>query len=116
MLLAWRKYFVTANQFPVMYIKLISSFRLQCRERVKAPQYTSKQEETNIERAPKLLRVLRGKKLLMDDESYFKLKCDYLPGNDHIYTSDIHTAPPDVKLIPQGAQISSTAHGVDVHQ
>ena len=33
----------------------------------------------------------------MDNEGYFKLKSDHLPGNDHFYTSDIQTPPPLVK-------------------
>jgi transposase len=78
--------------------RIVRTQGLKCRKRIKAPQYTAQQQETIKEKAQKLLRVLRGKKILMDDESYFKLKCDYLPGNDHIYTSDLSTAPPDAKF------------------
>ena len=37
----------------------------------------------------------------MDDGSYFQLKCDYLPGNDHYFTSDKSTTPNDVKFRTQ---------------
>jgi transposase len=51
---------------------------LECRKRRKAPQYTEDQEKRAKVRAGKLLRVLGERKIIMDDESYFKLKCDYL--------------------------------------
>lgn len=70
---------------------------LKCRKRIKAPQYTPEQDRTAKLRAGKLLEVLRGKKILMDDEAYFKLKCDYLPGNDHFFTSDVLATPSHVK-------------------
>ena len=37
----------------------------------------------------------------MDDESYFQLKCDYLPGNDHCFTLDKSTTLNGVKFRTQ---------------
>ena len=37
----------------------------------------------------------------MDDKSYFQLKCDYLPENDHYFTSDKSTKPNDIKFRTQ---------------
>ena len=37
----------------------------------------------------------------MDDESYFQLKCDYLPGSDHYFTSEKSTTPNNVKFRTQ---------------
>jgi transposase len=70
---------------------------VKCYKRIKAPQYTPEQEGRAKTRAGKLLQVLKEKKILMDDEAYFKLKGDYLPGNDHFFTSDIDATPFDVK-------------------
>jgi transposase len=66
---------------------------LHCCKRMKAPQYTDDQEKRAKVRAGKLLRLLGQRKILMDDEAYFKLKCDYLPGNDHYFTSSAHMTP-----------------------
>jgi hypothetical protein len=71
---------------------------LKCHKRTKAPQYTEEQEQRAKFRSGKLLRNLSDKKILMDDETYFKLKCDYIPGNDHYFTSDVASAPPHVKF------------------
>jgi len=71
---------------------------IQCRKRTKAPQYTAEQECRAKLRAGILCDVLREKKILMDDESYFKLKCDYLPGNDHFFTSNINATSYSVKF------------------
>jgi transposase len=70
---------------------------LCCYKRQKAPQYTTEQLQATKTKAGKLLPVLRNKKIIMDDETYFRLKCDYIPGNDHFYTSDVNAAPPEVK-------------------
>lgn len=88
-----RKYGVSAMTIR----KVIHEKGLKCYKRKKAPQYSCDQEETVKTRARKLLRVLANKKILMDDESYFRLKCDYIPGNDHFYSSNIGAAPPEVK-------------------
>lgn len=70
---------------------------LKCYKRTKAPQYTADQEYRAKVRAGKLHRILGDKKIIMDDEAYFKLKCDYLPGNDHYFASSVESAPSDVK-------------------
>lgn len=36
-------------------------------------------------------------KIVIDDESYFYLKADRMPGNDGFYTSDVESAPSTVK-------------------
>jgi len=76
---------------------IIKEGGLKCRKRKKAPQYTEEQVKRVKLRAGKLLRSLSDKKIIMDDESYFKLKCDYLPGNDHYFTSSPQSAPEHVK-------------------
>ena len=38
------------------------------------------------ERAKKMVSIFRNKIVCMDDESYFQLKGDHLPGNDSFYS------------------------------
>ena len=45
----------------------------------------------------KLALTFQGRKILVDDESYFKLKSDFLPGNDHFFTKVIENTPASVK-------------------
>ena len=66
-------------------------------KRTKAPMYTNEQMVKVKSRAKKLNALLLNKTVVMDDESYFKLKCDYIPGNDHFYTQDITSTPLNVK-------------------
>ena len=63
--------------------------------------YTPEQEKRSRKNSQKLLQVFDNKKIIMNDKSYFKLKCDYLPGNDHFFTSYILTTPNDIKFITQ---------------
>jgi transposase len=69
------------------------------RARVKVPEYTDEQRRRSEERAKKLSNSLRNRILIMDDESYFPMKSDYIPGNNRFYTMDFTTAPEDVKFI-----------------
>ena len=63
--------------------------------------YTPEQEKRSRKNSQKLLQVFDNKKIIMDDESYFNLKCDYLHGNDHFFTSDISKTPNDIKFTTQ---------------
>ena len=71
---------------------------IKCYKRSKAPMCTSQQEMRARQRAGKLLQLLRSKVIIMDDECYFKLKGDFLPGNDHFYSKDKSQTPLDVKF------------------
>jgi DNA-binding transcriptional ArsR family regulator len=69
------------------------------RLRVKVPEYTEEQKLRSQERAKKLATVLINKFVIMDDESYFPMKSDVIPGNDRFYCLDYTTAPEDVKYM-----------------
>jgi DNA-binding transcriptional regulator YhcF (GntR family) len=69
-----------------------------CYKRQKAPMYTEDQIERVKRNAKKLVSTLAGKTILMDDESYFKLKSDFIPGNDHYFTMDKTSAPQNVRF------------------
>jgi transposase len=76
----------------------LRSLGAKCRARKKAPFYSDDQQSRSQERAKKLAITLRSKVLIMDDESYFSLKCDTIPGNDKFYTLDYEHAPPEIKF------------------
>ena len=65
---------------------ILKKNKLKCYKKIKAPMYDGDQENRVIVNCGKLLQVFKDKKIIMDDESYFQLKCDYLPGNDHYFT------------------------------
>ena len=70
------------------------------RRRKKAPKMNSTEQETRAqENCDKLYRMLvNGCDIIMDDEKYFKLSGDNVPGNRYFYSNDPSTAPPDVKF------------------
>jgi hypothetical protein len=72
-----------------------------CRARMKAPLYTPEQLARAEERFKKLAVDLRNKTLIMDDDFYFSMKDDRLPGNDRFYTLDYSTVPVEVKYACQ---------------
>jgi transposase len=74
---------------------------IKCYRRSKAPLYSDEQENRTRQRAGKLLQLLRNKVIIMDDECYFKLKGDFLPGNDHFYSKDKSQTEPEVKFCTQ---------------
>jgi transposase len=74
---------------------------IKCYKRSKAPMYTHEQAARTRKRAGKLLPILRDKVVIMDDECYFKLKGDSLPGNDHFYSRDKTKTATDVKFCTQ---------------
>jgi hypothetical protein len=68
---------------------------------MKAPLYTPEQLARAEERFKKLAVDLRNKTLIMDDDFYFSMKDDRLPGNDRFYTLDYSTVPVEVKYACQ---------------
>lgn len=70
---------------------------VMCYKREKAPLYTPEQLSRVKQNSKKLAKELNRKIVLMDDESYFKLKSDYIPGNDHYYTKDKAATPTEVR-------------------
>ena len=38
------------------------------------------------------------KELILDDEKYFRLSCDEIPGNSGLYTDNIEECPDDVRF------------------
>jgi hypothetical protein len=72
---------------------------VKCFKREKAPLYTEDQLSRVKRNARILAAKLQGKMVLIDDESYFKLKSDYNPGNNHYFTKDRCTTPSDVRYM-----------------
>jgi transposase len=83
---------------PSTMCRLFKSKGVQCYKRERAPQYTEEQMERIKRNARKLVSTFQGRTVLVDDESYFRLKSDNIPGNDHFFTADKITTPPDVRF------------------
>jgi hypothetical protein len=86
------------NVNPSTMCRLFKSKGVKCYKRERAPQYTEEQIERVKRNARKLVATFQGRTVLVDDESYFKLKSDILPGNDHFFTTNKVTTPPDVRF------------------
>ena len=68
-----------ARQFHVSQSTIcrrLKMFGVQCRKRIRAPQYTIEQYQRVKAASRKLCDFVRGKNVIMDDKSYFPLKWD----------------------------------------
>jgi hypothetical protein len=91
-----------ASKFKVHQSTICRMFQragIKSYKREKAPLYTDEQFARVKRNSGILARKLHGKMVLVDDESYFKLKSDYIPGNNHYFTRDKSTTPPDVRYM-----------------
>ena len=70
-------------------------------KRKKVPHYSAEQATKAQQNCLKLAKEISGKIVVMDDESYFPLKADYIPGNDIFYTKDKQKTPDHVKFAAQ---------------
>jgi AraC-like DNA-binding protein len=86
---------ITLNRVGVSLQRLVSRFKVNkstisrefkrmgatCRDRTKVPLYTPEQLARAEERSKTLAVDLKNTTLIMDDESYFSMKDDRLPGS-----------------------------------
>jgi len=93
-----------ANTFGVSESTInryIAKIDLSYRKRAQTPKYSEEQAQ----KAKKLWRKLvihlyeTKKELAIDNEKYFGLSCDEIPGNSGFYTDNIEECPDDVRLI-----------------
>jgi len=71
---------------------------IRYRKKAKAPDRSPAQKSAVRPKCSKLARIFRGKKVIIDDESYFGLTNFQLSGNDGYYTSNPDETPEQVKL------------------
>lgn len=85
------------NVNPSTMSRIFQSKGVMCHHRQRAPLYTDEQLERVKRNSKKLVQTFKGVTVVMDDETYFKLKNDFLPGNDHFFTRDINCTPSQVR-------------------
>ena len=75
-------------------------------KRQKAPEINAEQLQKIKDRATRLsLNYFPpggNTAIVIDDESFFTLRCDEVRGNDRIWTRDISTCPPEVRFKQKG--------------
>jgi transposase len=64
----------------------------------KTPKRTAQQKAVARPKCTRLTSIFRGKKIIIDDESYFGLSNHSLPGNDGFYSSNLDVTPIEVQL------------------
>lgn len=70
---------------------------LPCYKKSKRPLMTDKQEQQARSKCRKMYYRYRGTDFVIDDESYFPLSHNGLPGNDRFYSSNRSETPNEVK-------------------
>jgi transcriptional regulator with XRE-family HTH domain len=71
---------------------------IRYRKKIKVPKRTDQQKAVLRSKCTKLSAIFRGKEVVIDDESYFRLSNSDLSGNAGFYTSDTKQTPDSVKL------------------
>lgn len=81
----------------------LKKMSLSFRKRQKTPKYSDDQARRAKKLSRKLVKYLyQTKKLLiLDDEKYFGLSCDEVPGNCGFYTDNIDECPDEVRFKPK---------------
>jgi transposase len=71
---------------------------IEFKKKIRTPSRNPQQKELLRPKCAKLTRLFRGKQVIIDDESYFRLSNSDLSGNSGFYSSDVSTTPNSVKL------------------
>jgi hypothetical protein len=86
---------------PSFMCRIFKGKGVSCYKRERAPSTRQNKLNESNEMHEKLVVTFQNRTVLVDDESYFTLKSDVLPGNDHYFTTDKSTTPPDVRHPPK---------------
>ena len=70
---------------------------IRCYKKSKRPLMTDKQKQQARPKCRKMYYRYRGTDFVLDDEAYFPLSHNNLPGNDRFYSSDRSETPDEVK-------------------
>lgn len=88
------KLFNCSQQYISKSLKMLN---IKARKKQKSPCYTDEQITTVKSNCRWMLNNLKGKKFILDDESYFTLSKSQMSGNDVYYTDDPSSTSPNVK-------------------
>ena len=87
-------------------VQILHKQGVHCFKKSKCPKVTEKQKESQRVRIDRLYRHLisgnlESPSIVMDDESYFELNGERMPGNIHYYSTSLAATSPSQKFVPK---------------